>query len=622
MANDTPVKIPGGWKVIKDLKINDLVVAKDGTYTKVTGIYPQGELESYTIMFEDLRSRRCSGDHLWEVHREIIKNGKYTIDFVKEVMTTEKIMNLLKSDIGDSFYIPTVTPEQCEDKAFDIDPEIYGMHIDRFYTDESFDSYLEGSREQKIKLLEGLDYYLGSKNLILPSHGTYTFISVYEQDSKGMITKKLSVEKMEQLIWSLGGITTYGYDRLGYFIDSYGRSLLKIQDVRKNNFKEEMTCIAVEHPDKLFVVKDYIVTHNTIIGFSIVAKKQQKTVILLPSYLDKWQSDTLHTMDIESNRVFLIQGFKSIEKLIHEYKMFGKLDYDIFIIAGATFSNFIRDSESRKVNIKPEEFLDMLDFGTLLIDEVHERFFTVYQFCLYCNPETIVAMTATFTSSNEYVQKFQQMMFPSHTRLNFVPINKYINTIAVQYSLANTNSVKYKNGDMYSHDVYENATIIKYRSRLMNYIEMIEYYIDNEYLDKNYKKGNKLLIFVASIRLATMLTEYLKSRYKNLDTRRYVGEDDYENVIEPDVRVSTMGSASTAVDIPGLTVVLNTVLARTPVGNKQSQGRLREIKDVEVRYIYFYCANIDKHRKFNNIRTEQLKPYSKTYKEITYNKKI
>jgi len=330
----------------------------------------------------------------------------------------------------------------------------------------------------------------------------------------------------------------------------------------------------------------------------------------------------LKTLDIKEKRIYLVQGFKSIEKLIHEYKMFGKLDYDLFIIAGATFSNFVRDSEARKVNTRPEEFLDMLDFGTLLIDEIHERFFSVYQFCLYCNPETIVGMTATFTSSSEYVRKFQEMMFPKYTRLNFVAINKYINTTAVQYIFDNRNNIKYKNGEMYSHDVFENSTIIKYRSRLMNYIEMIEYYIDTEYLDKTYRKGDKLVVFVASVRFATMLTEYLKSRYRNLDIQRYVSEDDYENVINPDIRVSTMQSAGTAVDIPGLTVVLNTVLARSPVRNKQSHGRLREIKDTEVRYIYFYCINIDKHKKFNTVRTEQLKPYSKTYKEIAYSKKI
>ena len=150
----------------------------------------------------------------------------------------------------------------------------------------------------------------------------------------------------------------------------------------------------------------------------------------------------------------------------------------------------------------------------------------------------------------------------------------------------------------------------------------MKYFIDTEFLDKDYKKGNKLVIFVASIRFATMLTEYLKNRYKNLEVKRYVEDDEYENVIRPDIRVSTMQSAGTAVDIPGLTVVLNTVLARSPIRNKQSHGRLREIKDTEVRYIYFYCTDIRKHKEFNNVRTEQLRPYSKTYREVCYDKKI
>ena len=345
--------------------------------------------------------------------------------------------------------------------------------------------------------------------------------------------------------------------------------------------------------------------------------------MLLSGYLEKWWGDILGTLDISEDRMYLVQGVKSIDKLIDEYRMFNTLDYDIFIIAGTTFSNFVRDTESGAINyIKAEKFLDMLEFDTLLVDEVHERFFSVYQFCLYCNPSLILAMTATFTSSNEYVKKFQDMMFPKPTRLNFVAINKYINTLAVHYRLNSQINIKYKNQGMYSHDVYENSTIIKNRNRLLNYVEMIEHHIDTEFLDKDYKKGNKLVIFVASIRFATMLTEYLKNRYKNLEVKRYVEDDEYENVIKPDIRVSTMQSAGTAVDIPGLTVVLNTVLAKSPVRNKQSHGRLREIEDVEVKYIYFYCRDIDKHKEFNRVRTDQLRPYSKTYREAEYIKKI
>ena len=34
------------------------------------------------------------------------------------------------------------------------------------------------------------------------------------------------------------------------------------------------------------------------------------------------------------------------------------------------------------------------------------------------------------------------------------------------------------------------------------------------------------------------------------------------------------------------------------------------------------CTIIDKHKEFNRARTDQLKPYSKTYREAEYIKKI
>ena len=72
--------------------------------------------------------------------------------------------------------------------------------------------------------------------------------------------------------------------------------------------------------------------------------------MLLSGYLEKWWSDILGTLDISEERMYLVQGMKSIDKLIDEYKMFNTLDYDIFIIAGTTFSNFVRDTESGAIN--------------------------------------------------------------------------------------------------------------------------------------------------------------------------------------------------------------------------------------------------------------------------------
>ena len=719
------VKIPDGWKAIEDLKINDLVVAKDGTYTKVTGVYPQGELELFKITFEDGRTAECCADHLWNVYHSdfdaVQRNGirKPINGYGKSFKTldTATIKRRLSSGTNWSkrHYIDLVMPENNSVKNFYIDPYIVGCMIgdgapnnnssrfliptysilDRIssklkpgykisiwsesksfiecgiiidreskefkdvsnllkhknrYTAEFKklgllikssssrfipEGYMNGSIDQRFELMRGL----------MDSDGSVATDGKMRYDTSSF---RLAMD-VQRLVWSLGGIAKV---RLYKSKDCYsvlirvknplsivtkpeGRAerikdhnqYSKTLKLRINSIEpigvDKATCIAVDHPEKLFVIKDYIVTHNTLIGLATVAERKKRTVVLLSGYLEKWWGDILGTLDISEDRMYLVQGVKSIDKLIDEYKMFNTLDYDIFIIAGTTFSNFVRDTESGAINyIKAEKFLDMLEFDTLLVDEVHERFFSVYQFCLYCNPSLILAMTATFTSSNEYVKKFQDMMFPKPTRLNFVAINKYINTLAVHYRLNSQMNIKYKNQGMYSHDVYENSTIIKNRNRLLNYVEMIEHYIDTEFLDKDYKKGNKLVIFVASIRFATMLTEYLKNRYKNLEVKRYVDDDEYENVIKPDVRVSTMQSAGTAVDIPGLTVVLNTVLAKSPVRNKQSHGRLREIEDVEVKYIYFYCRDIDKHKEFNRVRTDQLRPYSKTYREAEYIKKI
>jgi hypothetical protein len=125
---------------------------------------------------------------------------------------------------------------------------------------------------------------------------------------------------------------------------------------------EDATCIAVDHPSRLYVVENYIVTHNTLIGLATVAERKKRTVVLLSGYLEKWWSDILGTLDISEERMYLVQGMKSIDKLIDEYKMFNTLDYDIFIIAGTTFSNFVGDTQAEKA-ITPEAVIKKVDMG-------------------------------------------------------------------------------------------------------------------------------------------------------------------------------------------------------------------------------------------------------------------
>lgn len=652
MSNHVPVRIPDGWTKIGDLKVGDKVITKDGSITNVIGVYPQGEKEIFKITFGDGRSTECGAEHLWNV---------YYLDIVKTI-NTDKIIALLENKID--CYIDLIDSEKNEDKcldgisAYDIGKVLayylgvtntleinydareemlkdnikYGENYsnlkkkfqDVYFTTRRKDLTAEAREEANFRILNKyLNLSTNQRRALLAG-----IINMLECNGEILIEKKKPefIQFFKQLVWSLGGIfedvfIIYKASRYAQFRITFKETKLKILSIESIGFKEA-TCIAVDHPSKLYVVENYIVTHNTIIGMATTAKKSNKIMVLLPGYIEKWKGDVLNTLDIEPSLVYTIQGEKSINKLINHYQEHKSLDYHVYIVSLPTLMSYINEYEETKKGIAPEVFLDMLGCGSVLIDEAHERFYSIFMAMLYMNPELMIAMTATFTSSSEYVIKFQEVMFPKILRLNFVPIRKYINTVAIAYQLVSPGIAKFKNGSMYSHDVYENQTIIKYKSVLSNYVDMLEYYMGTEYLGEEYKKGDKLIIYVASIRLATMLSEYLAYKYKQLDIRRYVGDDPYDNVIEPDVRVTTLGSAGAAIDMPGLKYVFNTVPTLSPIRNKQSHGRLREIEDEEVKYIYFYCRDLDKHKSFDATRRVHLAPYSKTYRNELYSKKI
>jgi SNF2 family DNA or RNA helicase/intein/homing endonuclease len=58
---------PNGKKKIGDLVIGDKIIGSDGKPYNVTGIFPQGEKETFKITFNDGYSVLCCGEHLWSV---------------------------------------------------------------------------------------------------------------------------------------------------------------------------------------------------------------------------------------------------------------------------------------------------------------------------------------------------------------------------------------------------------------------------------------------------------------------------------------------------------------------------------------------------------------------------
>lgn len=62
---DAKVLTPSGWRRMGDLQVGDFVIAGDGTPTRVTGVYPQGEKDIFRVTFSDGASTECCDEHLW-----------------------------------------------------------------------------------------------------------------------------------------------------------------------------------------------------------------------------------------------------------------------------------------------------------------------------------------------------------------------------------------------------------------------------------------------------------------------------------------------------------------------------------------------------------------------------
>ena len=67
------VATPSGWRKMKDLKVGDYVIGRNGKPTKVIGVYPQGEQELAKITFKDNVEIITDMEHRWTV----IPTGQY-----------------------------------------------------------------------------------------------------------------------------------------------------------------------------------------------------------------------------------------------------------------------------------------------------------------------------------------------------------------------------------------------------------------------------------------------------------------------------------------------------------------------------------------------------------------
>lgn len=540
---DAKIKIPGGWSTMDQMQIGTKIIAKDGTITQVTGVYPQGEIDVYKVTFVDGRSTEVCGEHLWKIYKDISHSRG-------SVVQTFDMMNLLNS--GKSVSIDLVEPDVDSNK------DVYKAYLKGdFLNIMKFDNLIDAQKYQ------------------------------YDVRSLGGIACLIQEDEKYRVDYQFHGLISY----------SLRLSLSSIEFIGKKIAQ----CISIDHPDKLYITNDFIVTHNTFISLKAMKTIGKRVVLIVkPMYIDKWIKDFYNAYDIELTDIMAVKGSSHLQALITMAKD-ETLEANFIIISNKTMQNWIKTYELHDqgsldmgYDCLPEDFYEVLGAGVRLIDEVHQDFHLNFKLDLYTNIEQTIALSATLLNNDPFLEKMYRVAFPTACRFVTGPLDKYITSRALLYSLDRNTVVRTSEfgSTSYSHIAFEKSILRNHIVR-DSYFKLINYVIGFSFT-KDYKPGEKCAVFCSSIETCTQLVRYLQTKHPTLDIRRYVAEDPIENLHDSDIRVTTILSGGTAHDISNLKAVVLTISVDSLQANIQTLGRLRKIPGMNVQFVYMSCNDIPK----------------------------
>lgn len=362
---------------------------------------------------------------------------------------------------------------------------------------------------------------------------------------------------------------------------------------------------------------------KTFIAVNVALRlKKRIALIILPKYIDKWIDDFKKYCGISKKKIRIIQGLDSIRNVIEGERV----TEDVVICSVRTCTLYI-EQQNKDQDTKPITlFFNKANIGTAILDEVHQETFAVARILMYSNIYKVIGLSATFMPNHDEESRLYGTLFKDNERLsNLVTFEKYINIYGIKYLARelNTNYIKNRVFGNYGYSHVKMEQIIGRTDKfLIPYFEMIYNKLEIFFINE-YKNKDKCLIYFSLVDFCTRFQDWLRNKLREekikLKVGRYIAVDPWENLLNNNIVITTLGSAGTAVDIPNLTTVINTVVIKSKKLNIQNVGRLRQIPDREVNYIYFYT---ELHSRTEMIRKQNISHMAKTYIHDTYQLKI
>lgn len=346
-----------------------------------------------------------------------------------------------------------------------------------------------------------------------------------------------------------------------------------------------------------------------------IAESGQRAVFLLrPGFIDKWIIDIRKTYDIPIEDVMVVRGGESLMALL-EMARTGTMDAKIVLVSNKTFQIWLKLYKELGVATLdmgyaclPEEFFEFVGATWRVIDEVHLDFHLNFLIDLYTHVERSISLSATLLSDDDFVNGMYELAYPLHERYQGPAYDKYVNAQAVMFTLTEPKLVRWKDPatKAYNHHLFE-ASILRHPQMRENYFRLITQVVRGTWMTPTYQSGEKAIVFCVSIAMCTALVEYLRRQFPGKDIRRYVEDDPYQDLMDADIRVTTVGSAGTGVDIDNLTSCVLTQALASSQGNIQGFGRLRKLKSGKTPiFAYFVCTDIPKHLDYHERKRKLL----------------
>ena len=304
-------------KMIGNIVVGDKIYDDKGNLVEVVGVYPQGKVTTYRVVFEDGRNVICCGNHQWRVNH----GGKWHVRSLRAIAGLDyKSMSI---PVGEALNYPTAKlPVPPSAYASMLAAYLGGYGGDMFFDKYVCKKFLRSSIDQKKDFIENFirsfrNVVTGEEELTL-SHINMDVINF-----------------VQRMFWASGWYAKLEGNKL---ILSRNRKELKIRSISIYG-KEHATCITVDNDSHLFLTTNYIVTHNTAIMSSFLARNATMTYNLTHNVIGSSKEDLMSLGE------YLEFGLDNI----HPYLRINRTGNDWFkeVIMGTKTVNNIRDVHAR-----------------------------------------------------------------------------------------------------------------------------------------------------------------------------------------------------------------------------------------------------------------------------------